>query len=538
MDFIDDFLTMGWCDHFRVLFSGMPHGRKTSRKMEFIIILLDKYRESWVKKIVHSIKESFLWDVTRTNVLVVSFTTSYEDNTRVLEIFSEENMPKMALLLPNSSFLLHNKFSLNNPIIILPAKARLEEVFQDKLKNLNGYEFRLSQYGVFPRSMVIGDHVFGFDGHLLDTLVASINSTYRIMAPGFSPDIFFRTVNDVLTDKADFNFNLRILFERSHQEAKVSWLYPLRVRKIKGMLILETIPIYIVFSPFTASMVAVWAVLVASIQRDPLGLAFNVIRITALSPLPRFMGTRTESILVVSALFLSFFFINRLQSIVTAFLVWPGFNKNIDTVAELNASKWSVLIPEGVMDLINTVDHGYDEYFLNKFIESELRPEHARHMEPEDLNGFAVYGFNVDPRVLYVANADGTQPLLHLMEECIFHSIASYIFQKHSPYVAPFNRVLRHINEAGLTTYWRDIAPREIVHLNRSMDRLDGNIEYHSRKLHLRFKDLYFTFFLYYVGTAAAAATFLGEILIHNRCTIQMHLKRILCTICRRAGEN
>lgn len=105
-------------------------------------------------------------------------------------------------------------------------------------------------------------------------------------------------------------------------------------------------------------MLLVWVALVVSIRNDPLALAFSVVRITTLSPLPRFVGTRTESILVVSALFLSFFFINRLQSIVTAFLILPGFNKNINTVAELNASKWSVLIPAGVMELINTVDHG------------------------------------------------------------------------------------------------------------------------------------------------------------------------------------
>lgn len=280
-------------------------------------------------------------------------------------------------------------------------------------------------------------------------------------------------------------------------------------------------------------MIFVWVAWVISIRRDPLAIIFNVIRITALSPIPRLEGTRAESILIVSALFLSFFFINRLQSIVTAFLVWPGFDDNINTVAELNASKWSVLIPDGVMELIETVDHGYDDYFLKKFVVSYLRPDHARHMEPEELNGFAVYGFNVDKRVLNAASADGTQPLLHLMEECIFHSIASYVFQKHSPFVVPFDRVLLHIHEAGLLTYWKHIAPGEIVHLNRSMDRLDDNIEYHSRKLELRFKDLYFTFFIYYVGISLATIIFLGEIFMHNRHLVKSsfmrHFRYIFC---------
>lgn len=230
-DFIDDFLVQHWQEHFGVIFEGIPEGRKNSRKVDFFIIILDKYRRRWVKKIVADVKMSFFWEVSRTKILVVAFSSNEEDHVRIVKIFSEENIPKMALLLPNTSFLTHNKFT--SKLNLLPPEATIEDVFPDKMANLNGFEFRLSQYGIFPRSMVIDDHVYGFDGHLLDTLVGFFNSTYRIMAPGFSPDIFFRTIDDVLTDKADFNFNLRILFERSYQEASLSWLYPLRVSLLR-----------------------------------------------------------------------------------------------------------------------------------------------------------------------------------------------------------------------------------------------------------------------------------------------------------------
>ncbi|GAB0097113.1 hypothetical protein DMENIID0001_127120 [Sergentomyia squamirostris] len=539
-DFIENFIKFNFKENCFSIYHKIPTGRKSSRIVNYFVVFLDQYKSRWIRKIIADFKDSFFWDVAQTKILLISFSLDNEDNIRIVKTFSEEHIPKVAVLLPNSSFLIHNRFLPGNNLKILPGNSSLDEVFPNKLRHLHGFEFRLSQYGIFPRSMVINDRVYGFDGHLLDTILEYFNSTYQLMAPGWSPDIFYRTVDDVLHDKADFNFNLRILFEKSYQEAKISWLYPLRVNSLcvvvphapprsvvdailQPLLSLPTL-IYLIF------MMMVLIALILSIRTDPLTIVFNVVRISTLSPIPRLAGTQTESVLVVSSLFLSFFFINRMQSIVTAFLVWPGFNDNIHTVAELNASRYSILIPDGVMELMESVNHGYDEYFLkNKFVISDLRPEHARHLAAEDLNGFVVYAFNVDPRALNAANEDGTQPLLHLMDECLFHSIASYVFQKHSPFVAPFNRVLQQIHEAGLLNRWTDIAAPEIVHLNRSMDRLYGIAAYQSRKLNLGFDDLYFTFYLYYIGVALGTVVFTLELLLYHRQCVAKRIKKFLC---------
>jgi hypothetical protein len=381
--------------------------------------------------------------------------------------------------------------------------------FPDKLKNLNGYQLRVSFFNDFPLTQKNNGEWTGRDYTLLKTVTSMLNATFRLVEPPPTTN-YMGAYKDMQSGKSDFCFishfygddtGLEVEFSYPHEKNGISLLMPVMHRK-------KTL--FLVFQPFT------WLLLVTG---------KIIISLTILLTDKSQQKSLSESVLYVFSCFLGYpyprfhskSFIIKFQIITfvvgsiilrTAFQCFliSCFIKSspvhqINTITQLQNSDVKIYMSQLLAPFIP------EDYDLHKRFVYVTREERMV-MLHENLNTSGAYGMIWTYANKYgeILNKGQRNILFYGMKEVLVPQYNSYMFKKHSPFLDKFSECL--------------LRERQYM-LAKSSDfgiRFKKSSLEEDEEVMLKLQHLQHIFFVLVFGLAASFLMFVVELIFFTWC--------------------
>jgi hypothetical protein len=381
--------------------------------------------------------------------------------------------------------------------------------FPDKLKNLNGYQLRVSFFNDFPLTQKTNGEWTGRDYTLLKTVASMMNATFKLAEPPPTTN-YMGAYKDMQSGKSDFCFishfygddsGLEVEFSYPHEKNGISLLMPVMHRK-------KTL--FLVFQPFT------WLLLVTG---------KIIISLTILLTDKSQQKSLSESVLYVFSCFLGYpyprfhskCFIIKFQIItfvVASIILRTAFQcfliscfiksspvHQINTITQLQNSDVKIYMSQLLAPLIP------EDYDLHKRFVYVTREERMV-MLHDKLNTSGAYGMIWTYANKYgeILNKGQRNILFYGMKEVLVPQYNSYMFKKHSPFLDKFSECLLRERQYMLAKS-SDFGTK----FKKSSLEKDEEVV-------LKLQHLQHIFFVLVFGLAASFLMFVAELIFFTWC--------------------
>ncbi|KAJ3635898.1 hypothetical protein MTP99_008768 [Tenebrio molitor] len=317
--------------------------------------------------------------------------------------------------------------------------------FPDKLKNLNGYQLRVSFFNDFPLTQKTNGEWTGRDYTLLKTVTSMMNATFRLVEPPPTTN-YMGAYKDMQSGKSDFCFISHFYKEKIDKELECSYPHEKNGISLLMPVMHRKKTLFLVFQPFT------WLLLVTG---------KIIISLTILLTDKNQQKSLSESVLYVFSCFLGYAFprfhskrfIIKFQIIIfvvgsiilrTAFQCFliSCFIKSspvhqINTITQLQNSDVKIYMSQLLAPFVP------EYYDLRKRFIYVTREERMV-MLHDKLNTSGAYGmiWTHTNEYVKILNKGQRNILFYGMKEVLVPQYNSYIFKKHSPFLGKFSECL------------------------------------------------------------------------------------------------
>lgn len=330
-----------------------------------------------------------------------------------------------------------------------------QDLFPDKLDDMNGFQFKVSMFEDGPRTIKYGSEWYGKDYTLLEIVTYMLNSTFVIVEPQSGSHDFYGAADDISTNKTDFCFIRR--FYMQDGEDKVIYSYPFQPEEMVALVpksgqrpryenIFKIYGRVMYISMFCVFIIVVFTTRFTMNKQRSLAECFlDVYGSALLQSLKKFDKTNNSTRFVINLWFYqSLILATAFQACLIQELLKPQFFPNINTITELKRSKMPIyttirqsnILPKRLQDQIVLAKRDDIFAMLLNFNTS------GAHVLPYT---YAKAYFKA------IALQKGHYSPFHAMNEILIPGYSSYNFRKRSPFLDKFDECLLREKQYGLS---------------------------------------------------------------------------------------
>jgi hypothetical protein len=386
--------------------------------------------------------------------------------------------------------------------------------FPDKLKNLNGYQLRVSFFNDFPLTQKTNGEWTGRDYTLLKTVTSMVNATFTIVEPPPGTN-YNGAYEDMQSDKADFCFISHFYKEKIDKELECSYPHEKNGISLLMPVMHRKKTLFLVFQPFTWLLLVTGKIIISltillTDKNQQKSLSESVLYVFSCFlgyAFPRFHSKRfiikfQIIIFVVGSIILRTAF----QCFLISYFIKSSPAQQINTITQLQNSDVKIYMSQLLAPFVP------EYYDLRKRFIYVTREERMV-MLHDKLNTSGAYGmiWTHTNEYVKILNKGQRNILFYGMKEVLVPQYNSYIFKKHSPFLGKFSECL--------------LRERQYM-LAKSSDfgtRFKKSSLEEDEEVVLKLQHLQHIFLVLVFGLAASILMFVVE-LIFSTCCVRIHV--------------
>lgn len=480
--------------------------------------------------ILNCLKSTYVWKPLSKFLLIFEVDPG---KTTITEMFTA--LWKKKLL--NFSFLINADTEVKivgyNPFFNNFYEVLIDDVFYDKLTNLNGYKLNLilgrddDFSKVWMRKVGKQVEYLGKDGLMISSILKHINATFsvvvvdKVLGIELNP---WRTMNigtlehikefvirnysiDFVMDSRDvMPNNLTDNLYPHGKDDHIIMLTRYKMSQTKYFMkffkngFLYALIVLLLICPLICFIIKTTGCRIRS-KPNKNGIIYEFLRMIEVLigistiMLPKLMA---EKMFFFSLLLSCMIFNNYIQSILKSILMVSEHEPEIRTIKELSDSKLTIQCGQNMIQQIKTFFEGTPQMSLLPNFIVVTRANVTTEKIPYDIRGCN----NADRVEFYMA----LMPRFYILKESLIPNYISTHIVKDSPYAYVLERNIRKIIESGLYHAWK----RQTLHRISLLYGIDDPIEEKIKSFDLY--QLRFAFYFLFVGFSLSTIIFLIEI--------------------------
>jgi hypothetical protein len=386
--------------------------------------------------------------------------------------------------------------------------------FPDKLKNLNGYQLRVSFFNDFPLTQKTNGEWTGRDYTLLKTVTSMVNATFTIVEPPPGTN-YNGAYEDMQSDKADFCFISHFYKEKIDKELECSYPHEKNGISLLMPVMHRKKTLFLVFQPFTWFLLVTGKIIISltvllTDKNQQKSLSESVLYVFSCFlgyAFPRFHSKRfIIKFQIITFVVGSIILRTAFQCFLISYFIKSSPAQQINTITQLQNSDVKIYMSQLLAPFIP------EYYDLHKRFIYVTREERMV-MLHDKLNTSGAYGmiWSHTNEYVKILNKGQRNILFYGMKEVLVPQYNSYIFKKHSPFLGKFSECL--------------LRERQYM-LAKSSDfgtRFKKSSLEEDEEVVLKLQHLQHIFLVLVFGLAASLLMFVVE-LIFSTCCVRIHV--------------
>ena len=438
----------------------------------------------------------------------------------------------VAVVYKGSSTQIHAFDTLQRSIDTINGTVNVDIVFSDKLRDLRGYEIKVSSGVQFPRIRKINGKLHGNEIYFVNVLLKMQNATYVPIFVNYSnPKTYGEFIKLWSSSKIDLNLNT---MNSGGTQVKVQKYYkPFNTFEVIGYCALIPIPsprlnFYYVFGPFDwmtwmfimislAALVIIWCIFKTQQDGQDLNSAgYMVLRVIAgfFGQAISFRHTRWFHLMVIQIfIFMVMVLGSVYQSELISELTVKLNGTRITTIEEMLKTDSKYITDSIFYNTILTHHQELREKFnisKNMLLTNDFRSKSAE-------NFVLIMRCDVAEEIMTMSFPTGNpSEFYYILPEKFFSFYEMLSTTRFSPFVERFEELSLRVLESGIRQHWKTLLRNSIGKLHSNEGLSSNENEY------MTMQELKLLFLMWGVGLCVAFITFAAELLCHR---YRMHMK-------------
>lgn len=379
----------------------------------------------------------------------------------------------------------------------------------DKLSNMHGYPLKVSLFEYKPRIVQINGQFYGRDVMVLDRIIWQLNASKEVVVP---EDHFYSgAFTDMVNGKSDILFVPGFL-DNSTSNASVCG-YP--YIRDDFVIVAPKAPILPLYKNISLTFNReVWVLLGMTILT--LSVIFllsdyrnymEIVRILVNSGTPILKESASwKKVLIIFYIEFAIIMSIAFQSSLTSALMIPRHMKDLETVADLDKSSYTVIVSKVFMDVYKP------QTYFNAPIEVVDTKAYLINMMKNKSDGYCyvISKTTADMCVDYVSRKY-RQTVYHILQQSLVPGYSAFHFPIGSPYVDKINQLVLRDQEHGFTgsSVLQQVLIEETIREERMVDQAISS----NTLIVLTFSHLQTAFYILGFGYGLSAAVFVAEVI-------------------------
>ena len=409
----------------------------------------------------------------------------------------------------------------NKSLIKRSSLASISELFNDKIINLH-QSLLLIRVNHEPPYVFISDNgtVSGVVNKFLDFFCAKVNATCRVNHPKidsvFLIGLNFYSDQNLYTESSVFSFTYPIGFNHYcilvPKSKMLSRLWAMK-NAFEDSLI-QCVLIIIILC------VILWYYIVKGTphQKSLLEILFLIYGMLITNSISKLLKYTNERIFCLSFIIMSFYLLFAYNCKLTALLLVPEFEKDIDSFTEAEHHNISIIFPQG---LRNALYHNDSRYIFDHSIIESI--EYEQSFPKKD--NFGIYlPFSDDKKLGQLVNCETAKIFVssqgnlrngeiqyRIMQEQLVITLKSWYLTFRHPILNQMNILNAQLIESGIWQLWEN---GKTSYSYNSSARNEENLENSNDKRLLESQIIFEFWKILLVGYVTAVIALMGEILV------------------------
>jgi hypothetical protein len=389
-------------------------------------------------------------------------------------------------------------------------------LFSDKLRNLHGYQLRVSLFVDFPLTVKHEEHWVSRDYERLKLVTQMINASFKIIEPENNTG-YFGAYDDIMANKSDFCFITHFYMLNIFQDAE--YTYP---HKMNALVVVvptmnstgrNSFAILSTFSPTTWILYLVLLVFfsatrkLSDIRESFVGLFINSFDTFLGGSISKFQSSSKSGVVklkLITFMLGCIIFRTCFQCALISSFIKPPSTQQIETIEDLRNSKMTICTTVSLAKLIPT------EFGLSKQIVTVTPKERQRSLYNLDTSQAYVIGVAFAHKYISTLPRSKDNAVFHLLGDILVPGVSTYYFQKHSPYLDKISELLQRERQYALD----QSKQGEEVNLHGETTQDDNVV--------LTVKHLQAVFYLWIGGVFVALISFVSELICYHKVILNM----------------
>lgn len=477
-------------------------------------------------EVLEILKKNPSFDVQDKAIFIINWNLKETEARSLVEKMWSSSRLLNFVIVDRKKVLSYNPFLNNGTLLKYDQRKRNKHaaLFPDKLRNLHGHKFKVSVFELLPRYAYKDGHYFGPDVNLLERILRRVSATYCFIEPQVKTKEDDGD-EDVIAGRTDFSI-LRVFVSHLSQNSVYKFAYPYTTDDLvavvpKSSLYPDELHVASIFQHFFFVFALVIILLMAAIltirdkifgNTDNTDSYFEVLRVVLNGMTPNFWKINDfKKVVFVICMRLSIMVGVYLQISLTGNLVAKRHMKNIDTIAQLEQSNLTILLPKYYSDEVPA------HLNLHKhFVYTTAKQDVWSSLVKAKKNLAYVMPHSTAKLVNRLTQMKFGKKVYHICNQHLVPGFSCYIFPTNSPYLKKIDHLIASDRENG----FRFGTQYDAEHLNAVMNLttndggLDLNFDYDTNRMPtvLTLSHLYVVFVVLALGYVVSFIAFLFEI--------------------------
>ncbi|XP_037030220.1 uncharacterized protein LOC119070041 [Bradysia coprophila] len=419
--------------------------------------------------------------------------------------------------------------------------------FFNKLTNLQRRKLVVTMISVPNRAYLREDKTFyaGIDGNVAELIRSRMNATFTYISPKFSFNGSNNTgpFGDIVQKRAHFSFNIHAYapynFNNTVEQTNA-------FDHVKFCVIVPRNGMSpVAFNIFHSMTPAIWVLVIVAIVIVTIALAsvqyahknirkrinhlteqhksYTIVELASIV-LQSFFGDAIEQIafyhhslrfILLGWLIYSFLITSAFTATIISSLIKPNHRENINTIAELAASKLTILYPKPIA---KNIENGFDYHTFqlleDNFKEINSWEEHLTILNQNKTQyAYVLADYYCSHAVRSNIDKETGESIFHMVPECLSSHPKVYFAQRGSMYLGYVNELLGRFHEYGMFRRW--IAESKFFSVMKGLrmgyQAADKEVDYASVKVAMNMEYLQTPFYMLVMGLLLSTIIFCVE---------------------------